>query len=96
MDYLKEFIIEEYEKGNYVIVGGDWNRNTPDVDYSETKENSPTKRYLNAPYEKGKTISPIIDFYLMSPNIKCQFVKTIDFYFLNTDNQPTIHIFNLE
>ncbi|MBI9055334.1 MAG: endonuclease/exonuclease/phosphatase family protein [Bacteroidales bacterium] len=123
MDYLKKFIIEEYEKGNYVIVGGDWNQNPPDVDYSEIKENSPTKRfvlnpinkdylpkdwtwvydpstptnrYLNAPYEKGKTITPIIDFYLMSPNIKCQFVKTIDFDFLNTDHQPIMYSFNLE
>ena len=26
MDYLKNFLLEEYEKGNYVIVGGDWNQ----------------------------------------------------------------------
>lgn len=26
MDYLHEFLVEEYEKGNYVIVGGDWNQ----------------------------------------------------------------------
>ncbi|MCK4919576.1 MAG: hypothetical protein KAS71_00935 [Bacteroidales bacterium] len=26
MDYLKVFLLEEYKKGNYVIVGGDWNQ----------------------------------------------------------------------
>jgi len=26
MDYLKGFLLEEYENGNYVIVGGDWNQ----------------------------------------------------------------------
>lgn len=117
MKYLKSFLLEEYSKGNYVIVGGDWNQNPPDVDYSDLKENSPTKRfvlnpinanylptdwtwaydphtptnrYLNAPYEKGKTITPIIDFYLMSPNISLQFIKTQNFDFKNTDHQPVI------
>lgn len=119
MEYLKSFLVEEYSKGNYVIAGGDWNQNPPDVDYSNLKENSPTKRfvlnpidanflpkewtwaydphtptnrYLNAPYEKGKTITPIIDFYLMSPNISVQFIKTQDFDFKNTDHQPVMCI----
>jgi hypothetical protein len=26
MTYLRTFLISEYEKGNYVIVGGDWNQ----------------------------------------------------------------------
>ncbi|MCB2194317.1 MAG: endonuclease/exonuclease/phosphatase family protein [Bacteroidetes bacterium] len=117
MEYLKSFLLEEYSKGNYVIVGGDWNQNPPDIDYSELKEKSPTKRfvlnpinadylpndwswaydphtptnrYLNAPYEKGKTITPIIDFYLMSPNISLQFIKTQNFDFKNTDHQSVI------
>ncbi len=29
MAYLKEFLIREYEKGNYVLVGGDWNQSPP-------------------------------------------------------------------
>lgn len=117
MEYLKEFLIDEYKKGNYIIVGGDWNQNPPDVDYSDFKESSPTKRfvlnpidknylpsnwtwvydpstptnrYLNAPYVKGETITPIIDFYLMSPNIKPEFAKTLNLDFKNTDHQPVI------
>ncbi len=26
MDYLHKFLVAEYEKGNYIIVGGDWNQ----------------------------------------------------------------------
>ncbi len=26
MDYLEDFLLTEYEKGNYIIVGGDWNQ----------------------------------------------------------------------
>lgn len=29
MDQLKEVLVNEYEKGNYVIVGGDWNQYPP-------------------------------------------------------------------
>jgi len=118
MEYLKTFLLEEFNKGNYIIVGGDWNQNPPDIDYTNIKENSPTKRfvlnpidadflpvnwkwiydpttptnrYLNAPYEKGKTITPIIDFYLMSPNIFSISVKTQNFNFKNSDHQPLIN-----
>lgn len=117
MEYLKTFLLDEFNKGNYIIVGGDWNQNPPDIDYTNIKENSPTKRfvlnpidadflpenwkwiydpttptnrYLNAPYEKGKTITPIIDFYLMSPNIFSISVKTQNFNFKNSDHQPVI------
>ena len=117
MEYLKTFLLTEYSKGNYIIVGGDWNQNPPDVDYSEIKKNSPTKRfvlnpinadylpqdwnwvydketptnrYLNAPYEKGKTITPIIDFYLMSPNISSTYVKTTETNFKHTDHQSVV------
>lgn len=30
MEYLKEFLLSEYEKGNYIITGGDWNQSPPD------------------------------------------------------------------
>jgi len=30
MEYLKDFILNEYNKGNYVITGGDWNQTPPD------------------------------------------------------------------
>jgi endonuclease/exonuclease/phosphatase family metal-dependent hydrolase len=123
MEYLKTLLLDEFNKGNYIIVGGDWNQNPPDIDYTEIKENSPTKRfvlnpidfdylpenwnwiydpktptnrYLNAPFEKGKTITPIIDFYLMSPNIFSEQVKTQNFDFKNSDHQPVISKIKLD
>jgi endonuclease/exonuclease/phosphatase family metal-dependent hydrolase len=30
MAYLKEYILKEYGKGNYIITGGDWNQTPPD------------------------------------------------------------------
>jgi endonuclease/exonuclease/phosphatase family metal-dependent hydrolase len=30
MAYLKEFLLSEYEKGNYLITGGDWNQTPPE------------------------------------------------------------------
>lgn len=30
MAYLKDFVINEYRKGNYVITGGDWNQTPPE------------------------------------------------------------------
>ena len=32
MEMLKEFVTKEYEKGNYVVVGGDWNQCPPGYD----------------------------------------------------------------
>ncbi|HKL07221.1 MAG TPA: endonuclease/exonuclease/phosphatase family protein [Bacteroidales bacterium] len=117
MEYLKKFLIKEYQQGNYIIVGGDWNQNPPDIDYSAIKKdspakrfvlnpiekkflpkewrwvydpNTPTNRYLNEPYKKGETITPIIDFFLMSPNINPLEVKAHHFDFKNTDHQPVI------
>jgi endonuclease/exonuclease/phosphatase family metal-dependent hydrolase len=29
MDYLKKFLITEYNNGNYIVVGGDWNQSAP-------------------------------------------------------------------
>ena len=29
MNYLREFVLAEYTKGNYVVVGGDWNQSPP-------------------------------------------------------------------
>lgn len=32
MQYMKKIILTEYEKGNYVVVGGDWNQCPPNFD----------------------------------------------------------------
>ena len=39
MAYLKDFLLTEYSKGNYIIIGGDWNQTPPDFksDFAENK-----------------------------------------------------------
>jgi endonuclease/exonuclease/phosphatase family metal-dependent hydrolase len=42
MAFLKEFLLGEYEKRNYIIVGGDWNQTPPDFkpEFSDNKVNT--------------------------------------------------------
>jgi endonuclease/exonuclease/phosphatase family metal-dependent hydrolase len=37
IDLIKKIILEEYNKGNFVIIGGDWNQNPPGFDSSVIK-----------------------------------------------------------
>jgi endonuclease/exonuclease/phosphatase family metal-dependent hydrolase len=43
LDFLHQYISDEFEKGNYVIVGGDWNHVIPGTDQSifETEQETP-------------------------------------------------------
>lgn len=36
MDYMKNFLLEEEEKGNYILVGGDWNQCPPNFKHNFT------------------------------------------------------------
>ncbi len=48
MDYLKKFFLAEYNKGNYVIVGGDWNQCPPNFPYDTfSKENADDYSQIN-------------------------------------------------
>lgn len=39
MEFLKEFVLNEYSKGNYVVVGGDWNQAPPSFKLNTFGEN---------------------------------------------------------
>lgn len=45
-------------------------------------------RDLNAPYQKGETLTTNIDGFLVSPNINIKSVKTLNLEFKNSDHQP--------
>jgi endonuclease/exonuclease/phosphatase family metal-dependent hydrolase len=49
-EIIRTTMLEEYDKGNYVIVGGDWNRNPPGFNFHKFK-----KGYA------GRTIEPALD-----------------------------------
>ncbi|MBI9067231.1 MAG: hypothetical protein JEZ09_08060 [Salinivirgaceae bacterium] len=113
MKLIREFLLAEYEKGNYVIIGGDWNQNPPKAGEktSEHKdghltrikidnefmpagwqwifsEDIPTNRMLYEPYNKETTITAVIDFYLISPNIISLAHKNVNLNFENSDHHP--------
>lgn len=100
MDYLKDFLKAEEEKGNYIIVGGDWNQHAPGTgdrqvpnDYLEGwnwayDTSFPTNRNLENAYVAGETQTQIIDFYLCSPNVQVEEVKVINLDFKFSDHQP--------
>jgi endonuclease/exonuclease/phosphatase family metal-dependent hydrolase len=113
MNYLKDFLINEYEKGNYLIVGGDWNQtpfgfepelpsfqfDTENLTYVEEgfpgqdwtwafDTRLPTNRRVNVPYQKATSLTTVIDYFLLSPNIIAEEVETIDTGFLFSDHQP--------
>lgn len=46
MQYLKAFVLNEYSKGNYVIVGGDWNQNPPGFDPSVFSSTSGYENFI--------------------------------------------------
>ncbi len=120
MQQIKAFVLKEYEKGNYIIVGGDWNQCAPDFksdfaidamdlvnnlyieddlmpkDWTWLYDNSlPTNRRNSTEYIKGTTLTTVIDFYLLSPNIKALSVKNIDTGFKFSDHQAVKAIVKL-
>lgn len=113
---LKQCMINEYSKGNYVVIGGDWNQNPPAFDTATllpaykaayiqpgipnsflpegwTCAFDPlhtTNRFVNIPYQEGKTTSTLIDFFVLSPNIRLQSIKTIPTEYREADHQPVV------
>jgi endonuclease/exonuclease/phosphatase family metal-dependent hydrolase len=114
MAFLKEMLLDEYEQGNYVVVGGDWNQCPPyfradtfmpgqsegyepiSIPSDFLPENwmwvydptVPTNRKVSDPFKAGKTFVTLIDFFLISPNVRVKTVKGLDYQFQFSDHQP--------
>lgn len=114
LPYLRDLAIDEFEKGNYVVIGGDWNQcppffrfdsfmpgktqgyvqgNIPDGFFPEDwhfayDPATPTNRKCRDPYQKGKTFETLIDYFLVSPNVRINSVKGIGQDFQFSDHQP--------
>lgn len=52
MHYLKTVLEEEYEKGNYVVVGGDWNQTPPSFDNTTFVKPGGEKPYDQIPVKQ--------------------------------------------
>jgi len=113
MAYLKDFLLDEYNRGNYIVVGGDWNQSpygllpelpghrfdTENLAYIEEgypasdwkwayDPGIPTNRRVAVPYDRDSSLTTIIDFYLLSPNIRVEEVQAMDLDFRYSDHQP--------
>ena len=121
LNALKKLMMDEYNKGNFVVAGGDWNQNPPafipgtirkewnptsiphpiatDFLPSDWKwvfdPNIPSERFNDRPFEKGKNKTTIIDFFVVSPNIKVHSVETINLEFKYSDHQPVLMTFDI-
>ena len=49
---------------------------------------TPTNRRVAVPYERAHSLTTIIDYYLLSPNIHLIDVKTAEVDFNYSDHQP--------
>lgn len=119
---LKALVLDEYQKGNYVVVGGDWNQSPPKFPLTTFASNyespsfkltnidssfispdwtwafdsaQPTNRYLDEPYVANKNYTGILDFFLLSPNVKLVSCKTRNLQFRNSDHNPVLVSFKL-
>lgn len=101
MDYLKKLVLKEYEKGNYVVVGGDWNQCPPDFDpytkmskeEADYDQSNIAKDFMPSDwtwaYDKSvNTNRKLVTEY--KPNIT--FTTIIDFYLLS----PNIEVKTIE
>ena len=114
IEFLKNMFSEEYEKGNYVVVGGDWNQVPPNFAFDRFMPGNnggysqiniaadampadwtwvydptmPTNRKSRDVYVPNKTFETLIDFFLISPNIKVKTVKGLQQNFRLSDHQP--------
>lgn len=111
---LRGFMLNEYEKGNYVIAGGDWNQSPFDHDSLNFFGNyfrlpgvstipadfwpqgwtwaydrhTPTNRNVDEAYRPGLTPTSILDFFIVSPNVKVLGTKVLPTNFEFSDHQP--------
>jgi endonuclease/exonuclease/phosphatase family metal-dependent hydrolase len=46
MQFMKDFVMAEYAKGNYVVVGGDWNQSPPDFPLTKFGENYQSEFFI--------------------------------------------------
>ncbi|MDA3890066.1 MAG: hypothetical protein PF517_00220 [Salinivirgaceae bacterium] len=99
MEVMKTFLIEEYNKGNYVLVGGDWNQNAPKdgAELNGGKEGRLTRLRIGENFmpegwdwqycEKTPTNRMIDEVY----NPETTITTTIDFYLLSPNLKAIIH-----
>lgn len=114
LPYLRDLALAEYAKGNFVVIGGDWNQCPPYFRFDAlmpghsqgyTQGNIPadffpedwcygydptmsTNRKARDPYVRGQTFETLIDYFVVSPNVRIREVKGIPQGYQFSDHQP--------
>lgn len=61
----------------------------PEADWNWAFDSSlPTNRRVAVPYDRSTSLTTVIDYFLLSPNIELKEVKTVDVNFEFSDHQP--------
>ena len=93
MAYLRQFFLTEYEKGNYLVAGGDWNQSPPGFPYFSFRPD--TKRELQPHYNINADFAPQGWTWVYDPSYPTSrstkelyqkdqtFVQLIDFYLIS-------------
>lgn len=108
---LADFVKGEYQRGNYVVLGGDWNQCPPgfvprfkvpfDTIFSTHlpdnylpgwkkvfSDTVPTNRNVSSPFNSRTSMRTVIDFFIISPNMKAVSYKIENMGFRYADHQP--------
>lgn len=113
MPLIRDLMLREYEKGNYVVAGGDWNQNPPGFDPAALSGPfpgnandimdaamfpagwtiaydplTPSNRNVDRPLQAGVTKATVIDYFILSPNVRVLEVKIQPLDFKFSDHNP--------
>jgi endonuclease/exonuclease/phosphatase family metal-dependent hydrolase len=109
METLKIFMQSEYARGNYVIVGGDWNQTASRQPIVGTPQYTPVPvpdgfisggwvlvcdtlrpsvRFADKPYRAGVSLTAVVDFFVLSPNLVPVSITTAALNFAHSDHEP--------
>jgi len=79
------------------------NKSRTDIDKNYLKKwawlydsSVPTNRRVATKYEKGKSLTTVIDFFLLSPNLEAVSIENINLDFKNSDHQPVKAVFKFK
>jgi len=98
MEFLKEFVLDEYNKGNYVIAGGDWNQ-LPPIDIANVYKDIGTSYF--SPVKISTSLLPSWQWistgqptnrFLDEPYIKGKTKETLLDFFLISPNIESISV----
>jgi endonuclease/exonuclease/phosphatase family metal-dependent hydrolase len=97
MNFLKKYLLKEYEKGNYLIVGGDWNQSPPGIDrvkerFDLSNTMSVNKDFMPKGWKWGADFQTPTNRSLDAPFNKKSKRRILDFYLVS----PNVEILDVK